>query len=407
MVSERRSDQQPGYCPLRGKDVSGLETTGDEPFLRPFGEHWVLYFPAADRLLVLNPSAKAARQLLAQGYDRNEVAALFAEHFGVPIERADRDVDSLLNDLAGACPPDQRETQPSPTLRGWNEFPGAGEASCEDCGTYRFGDSVLRIVSSVPEAGSGFFARFQHRAVHGVSSAELLQISETASSYRVRFRGSTVEEATTSSLISRVARLVLDLEHPDAEPMMFCHAAAVSRNGKGLVMPGDSGVGKSTLCAFLVAHGFAYLADDSIAIGAEDARLLPLPTCLSVKSGSWSVLEPFFPVLPELPVIDRYGRRLRYVGPDGNFATMHSAPAPLALVFPAFATGEQTRLSRLPALQAMIRLVGAHAALALPPTEDKLERLIRFVEETPAYELRYSNLPQAMRAVEDLLATCH
>lgn len=55
----------------------------------------------------------------------------------------------------------------------------------------------------------------------------------------------------------------------------------------------------------------------------------------------------------------------------------------------------------------MIRLVGAHAALALPPTEDKLERLIRFVEETPAYELRYSNLPQAMRAVEDLLATCH
>lgn len=76
MVSERRSDQQPGYCPLRGKDVSGLETTGDEPFLRPFGEHWVLYFPAADRLLVLNPSAKAARQLLAQGYDRNEVAGL-------------------------------------------------------------------------------------------------------------------------------------------------------------------------------------------------------------------------------------------------------------------------------------------------------------------------------------------
>lgn len=110
---------------------------------------------------------------------------------------------------------------------------GLAKHRAEDCGTYRFGDSVLRIVSSVPEAGSGFFARFQHRAVHGVSSAELLQISETASSYRVRFRGSTVEEATTSSLISRVARLVLDLEHPDAEPMMFC-----------LMLPRSAGTGR-------------------------------------------------------------------------------------------------------------------------------------------------------------------
>jgi hypothetical protein len=52
----------------------------------------------------------------------------------------------------------------------------------------------------------------------------------------------------------------------------------------------------------------------------------------------------------------------------------------------------------------MIRLLGAHVAFLAPATREKLEKFIRFVEQTPAYELTYSELPSAMGAIEDLLA---
>jgi hypothetical protein len=53
----------------------------------------------------------------------------------------------------------------------------------------------------------------------------------------------------------------------------------------------------------------------------------------------------------------------------------------------------------------MVRFVGAHTSLVGAVTEDKLAKLIRFVERTPAYELRYSQLPEAQRVITSLLAT--
>lgn len=50
----------------------------------------------------------------------------------------------------------------------------------------------------------------------------------------------------------------------------------------------------------------------------------------------------------------------------------------------------------------MICLLGAHASLSAPATEAKFRKLIDFVEKTPAYELSYAELPEAMQAMEVL-----
>jgi hypothetical protein len=223
--------------------------------------------------------------------------------------------------------------------------------------------------------------------------------------YVLTYREIVVDEVTTTAaMISRVVQFLMKMEHPKSSFLAFCHAAAVCRGSHALLIPGSSGSGKSTLTGFLLAHGFAYLGDDVIAIGEDEAALLPLPTCLSIKSGSWSVLEPIYPVLAELPTFNRYGRLLRYVGPQGNYEVMSAARAPSAIVFPAYRAGATTRVQSLGPLQTMIRLTGAHAALSRPATQRKLEKFLHFVEQTPAYELTYSELPSALKAIEDLLA---
>jgi serine kinase of HPr protein (carbohydrate metabolism regulator) len=56
------------------------------------------------------------------------------------------------------------------------------------------------------------------------------------------------------------------------------HAAAVSRGGHRVLLPGVSGIGKSTLTAYLGGHGFGYLGDDCVAMATAGWSLRPLST---------------------------------------------------------------------------------------------------------------------------------
>jgi hypothetical protein len=53
----------------------------------------------------------------------------------------------------------------------------------------------------------------------------------------------------------------------------FCglHAAAITRQGRGYLFPGDSGSGKTTIALGLLRRGCGYLADDKVLLRREDA----------------------------------------------------------------------------------------------------------------------------------------
>jgi hypothetical protein len=380
----------------------------DRPFFCPFGEGGAVYHPTSDRLMILNPTGKMVWEMLSAGYERDIIASAFARHFSISEERARHDVGRVLGHLGESGSPSEENAGDAAALAGAVAFFPAPVASPEqlgDCGTFRFADRRIRIVSSVADLDGLFFVRFRHRAVDA-EDADVLEVSRSGSRFLLTLRGRLVAEATTSSkMTSFVNELLLSLEHPHRRLLAFCHAGAVCWNGRSLLLPGRSGAGKSTLTAFLVGNGFSYLGDDTIAIGEDEAALLPLPTCLSIKSGSWPLLEPLYPILRQSPIINRYARSLRYVDAENTYPTLQAAAAPLAIVFPAYAAGEPTQLAPVSPLQTMITLLGAHARLSTPATEAKLAKLIRFVEQTPAYELTYSQLPEAQQAIMDLLAS--
>lgn len=64
------------------------------------------------------------------------------------------------------------------------------------------------------------------------------------------------------------------------------HAAALSRDGRGLLIAGPSGCGKTTLTLALIRRGFAFLSDDIAALGRGDGRLYPCPRALHVRGGA-------------------------------------------------------------------------------------------------------------------------
>ncbi len=374
-----------------------------EVFALQLGEGWVLCRPEMDRLMVLNATGKIVWDLLGDGFDQQKIASIFARHFGLPASVALAHIEEVISGLEGAgvlaCPPGDvpRAATPRPCTSGPALHIGPGL----NCGTYRFGDRRIQMRSALPDIGRDYFSRFWHRAMDEAVDAEVLTFTGWPGAYRLTFQDAAAADAgSLAGLMASADELLLSWEHPKTEFLATFHAAAVSYGGRSVLLPGVSGSGKSTLTAYLAGHGFAYLGDDLIAMARADWSLRALPTCLSIKSGSWPILTPLYPQLPCLPIVECHGRDVRYVEP-GQIQDAGSAPS--AILFPRYAKSAEVHLQALMPLQPMMRLLEANADLHRPVTETALAEFLRFVEQTPAYELVYSDLSSAKAAVEERL----
>ncbi len=64
---------------------------------------------------------------------------------------------------------------------------------------------------------------------------------------------------------------------------LLFHAAALSWQGRGLLLPGATGAGKSTLTAWLLTQGFEYLTDELVFIPAGSEKLHAFTRPLNLK----------------------------------------------------------------------------------------------------------------------------
>ena len=362
----------------------------------PLGDGWVLWRPDVEQLAVVNATGKIVWDLLDGGFGQDEIASAFVQQFGLSAEGVLANISAVIGALekagllarpiANANAAGDRPVQPGPDVH---------------CGTFRFGARRVRIYSTLADIGCAYFARFGHRALDNPTDADVLAFSTGSGNYRLTFQDETVADVNSlPELMGRAHELILSWEYPKTEFLVYFHAAAVSRNGHSALLPGVSGIGKSTLTAYLVGCGLDYLGDDCVAMARADWSLRPLPTCLSLKSGSWPLLADLYPELSNLPTVHSHGREARYVEPR---QTQYAGRAPSVILFPSYAKGGETCLRALAPLQTMARLIETSTDLHRPATSATLAEFLQFVERTPAYELVYRNLPSAKAAIEDWL----
>ena len=72
---------------------------------------------------------------------------------------------------------------------------------------------------------------------------------------------------------------------------LFFHSAGLSWQGRGILLPGASGAGKTTLTAWLVSRGFQYLSDEFIFIAPNSHTMFPFTRPLNLKRPSRTVLK--------------------------------------------------------------------------------------------------------------------
>ncbi len=210
-----------------------------------------------------------------------------------------------------------------------------------------------------------------------------------------------------------LSRLVLWIFHKGygADQMLGTfHAAAVGRPEGAILLPGLSGRGKSTLTGYLVGNGWLYGGDDIIGLGKPDAEHAPplvLPFCsaLSVKDASIPLLEPYYPGLIELPVINYDVKCARFASvPPRLQMGAHLGPRRInAIVFPHFDKQAQpAQITSLSTIEALIALSGVGYRTGERMDGSLLEGFLNFFEFTPKYRLDFSDLRAAERILRDL-----
>lgn len=171
------------------------------------------------------------------------------------------------------------------------------------------------------------------------------------------------------------------------------HAGSVVIEGRGVMMLGPKGSGKSTLSLYLAKNGANYLSDELALVRFEDAKLLAFPKSVTVKQGAFHL----FPELSAEPTHqDPVRGPIRYYRARSGAVQEH--PVDL-IVLPRFnAELDAPRISKLSPSETALELVQqAFGGLerGAPRTLDLVGRLAM----VPAIRLEFPSCGSAEEAI--------
>jgi HPr Serine kinase C-terminal domain len=183
------------------------------------------------------------------------------------------------------------------------------------------------------------------------------------------------------------------------------HAAALALNGKGVLVAGSSGAGKSTMTVNLVRSGFDFLSDDTIFLSSSSngVWVSGLPDEIDVTNRTVSMFGElrFLADRPLRPGRDKHAVRVEDVFDVLPLAGCH----PVALLSPRVEEGSSPRLEELAPSKALLELMPNILATDPTATQAHLDVLADLVRTVPCYSFRYgSDLDAAARCITDLVS---
>ena len=186
---------------------------------------------------------------------------------------------------------------------------------------------------------------------------------------------------------------------------LLLHAGVLARGDRALVMPAVPGAGKSTLTAALAHSGWRLLSDEFGAIDMQTGEVWPLLKPPVLKNQSIGVIREFAPsaVLGRVYPATRKGDVAHVAPPADAVAARHRPARPFAIVLPHWQRGAEARLEPVtPALACSALAYNAfnYRVCGL----DGFRVVARLSREVPAWQLTYSELPDAIQCLDALFA---
>jgi len=186
---------------------------------------------------------------------------------------------------------------------------------------------------------------------------------------------------------------------------LIIHAAMLERKGRGVILVGDPGAGKSTLSAALMEEGWRLLSDEITVIGA-DRRLQPVPRPVSLKNRSIELIQKRYPdaILTDAAHNTSKGS-VAHLKP--STISLHKAcetVAPALILFPKYRPSAPLCIEGISHGDALMRMVEGAFNYHLLGTEG-FERLADTIEHCACHELEYADLDELIPTLDRVVAS--
>lgn len=179
------------------------------------------------------------------------------------------------------------------------------------------------------------------------------------------------------------------------------HAALLDRTGRGLLISGAPGAGKTTLTLALAASGWGYGSDDIVRVD-PDGGLTGVPFSPAVKTGAWPLLAPIAPGLAQVPIhLRNDGQYVRYA-PVADFAPAEVDTLGWVLALDRREDRHVPVLEPVEPLAMLAHLLGGAFSADHRLQGEALDAFAAQLAQAQCRRLVYADLAGAMAAIEAL-----
>jgi hypothetical protein len=163
---------------------------------------------------------------------------------------------------------------------------GAIAAEAVHLADYRFCGNRVRIAANTMHPIASFdrlYGPFRmDAAADGAIITVTCRFADGAATYVV---GESAFRARSAELVAHPLPTLAHLIFTRIRSHYLVHAGCVSRGGRGIILAGASGMGKSTLTAYLVSRGMGFLSDEVAPIARATGRVEPFPLHIGIRPG--------------------------------------------------------------------------------------------------------------------------
>lgn len=186
----------------------------------------------------------------------------------------------------------------------------------------------------------------------------------------------------------------------DMDDAVALHAGSVRLGESGILIPGVTGAGKSSLVAWLLNQGFEYLSDEIVGVVGDAPHLIGLCRALIAKRiAADRILE--FPAFRNMDVIP--GRDRSMFPPEALSVQLSAAPVACNLiVFPDFQNGAEIQISTMSPAETGLALFKSNLN-ARNLADGGFHAVTKLAKAAPAVRLKYGQFEQLGGTLDRLI----
>jgi len=231
----------------------------------------------------------------------------------------------------------------------------------------------------------------------------VIDVFEDRDQFPIVFNGRTLDTGLNlGDTAVKVLREVNTVVTENIARVIYMHAACVAHGEGAVLFPAVGGVGKTTLAAYLIAHGWKHLNDDVVLLTEDSLQLLPVTVALSIKRGSWPLLESSYPELTGLRIQLSNQKEFKYLPPKSDQVAVDAVDC-CAVVLPRYSAAcTKPAIELASPIESFIAIFEGGGMMQRPLEPTRLSAFVNWLDQIPCYKLHYNHLHDARSLLEEL-----